>query len=221
MTYTVREKYIWQLMWPQPDDALYIAQPDQYRSELYDRLASPLYPLAFAILTFMFLGPPQTTRQSRTLALVGPDRLSHGATPDRLCQRHCGRPRPIVLGLQFVALIAAILFGLWQISRGKTVEHGTLALRIVSAISDAHRAGDELRSGPMVDRHALTLFCDAVFQLRDRHLRRRGRACRHDRLFRIDAPRRRLAEGDGLDTRRDFACSGFRSSPSTSCRLRC
>jgi lipopolysaccharide export system permease protein len=136
VTYTVREKYIWELMWPQPDDALYVAQPDQYRSELYDRLASPLYPLAFAILTFMFLGPPQTTRQSRTLALLG---LIGSATVLRLIgfvSVVVGVRVPIVLGLQFVALIGAIFLGLWQIARGKTIEHGTLVLRITSAISE-------------------------------------------------------------------------------------
>ncbi|HTV29285.1 MAG TPA: LPS export ABC transporter permease LptF [Xanthobacteraceae bacterium] len=136
VTYTVREKYIWQLMWPDPTDALYIAQPDQYRSELYDRLASPLYPLAFAILTFMFLGPPQTTRQSRTLALVG---LIVSATALRLIgfvSTIVGVRVPVVLGLQFVALAAVMVFGWWRITRGRTVEHGTLTLRIVSAISD-------------------------------------------------------------------------------------
>ena len=71
VVYTVREKYIWELLWPRADDALYAAQPDQYRSELHDRLATPLYPLAFVILAYTFLGPPQTTRQSRTLALLG------------------------------------------------------------------------------------------------------------------------------------------------------
>lgn len=136
VTYTVREKYLWELMWPNPDDALYIAQPDQYRSELYDRLASPLYPLAFAILTFMFLGPPQTTRQSRSLALVG---LVVSASALRLIgfvSAIVGVRVPVVLSLQFVALTGAILFGLWRIAGGKTVEHGTLTLRIVSAISD-------------------------------------------------------------------------------------
>ena len=71
VVYTVREQYIWDLLWPRPDDALYKAQPDQYRSELHDRLATPIYPFAFVILAFAFLGPPQTTRQSRTLALLG------------------------------------------------------------------------------------------------------------------------------------------------------
>ena len=84
VTYTVREKYIWELMWPKPDDPLYIAQPDQYRSELYDRLASPLYPLAFAILTFMFLGPPPDYAAESHACTSRSDRLRHGPAPYRL-----------------------------------------------------------------------------------------------------------------------------------------
>ena len=91
--YTVREKYIWELLWPRPDDALYLAQPDQYRSELSDRLATPLYPLAFIILAFAFLGPPQTTRQSRTLALLGMIGVVSLLRLARLRQRHRRRAR--------------------------------------------------------------------------------------------------------------------------------
>jgi lipopolysaccharide export system permease protein len=134
--YTVREKYIWELIWPQADDTLYASQPDQYRSELYDRLATPLYPLAFAILTFMFLGPPQTTRQSRTLALAG---LIGSALALRLVgfvSVIVGVRFPSVLAVQFIAIAGAIIVGLVQISRGKTIEHGTMATRLVNAISE-------------------------------------------------------------------------------------
>ncbi len=134
--YTVREKYIWDLMWPRPGDALYAAQPDQYRSELYDRLATPLYPLAFVILTYMFLGPPQTTRQSRTLAMLG---LIVSATALRLigfASVIIGVRVPSILAVQFIALAATITFGLLQISRGRTVEHTTFMTRIVSIIGE-------------------------------------------------------------------------------------
>jgi len=136
VNYTVREKYIWELMWPRPDDALYVAQPDQYRSELYDRLASPLYPLAFAILAYMFLGPPQTTRQSRTLALLG---LIISATVLRsigFASVIVGVREPGVLAAQFIALIGTIAGGLVQISRGKTVEHGAAVTRFITTISE-------------------------------------------------------------------------------------
>jgi lipopolysaccharide export system permease protein len=134
--YTVREKYIWELMWPRPDDALYVAQPEQYRSELYDRLATPLYPLAFAVLTYMFLGPPQTTRQSRTLALLG---LIGSATALRLigfASVIIGVRVPGALAVQFVVLFGTIAVALVQISGGKTIEHGTMATKIVNAISE-------------------------------------------------------------------------------------
>jgi len=136
VTYTVREKYIWELMWPRPDDTLYATQADQYRSELFDRLATPIYPIAFVILTYMFLGPPQTTRQSRTLALLG---LIGSATALRLlgfASTIIGVRVPGMLALQFVALFGTIAFGLLQISRGRSVEHAAFMTRIVTAITE-------------------------------------------------------------------------------------
>ncbi|MGH6674388.1 MAG: LPS export ABC transporter permease LptF [Xanthobacteraceae bacterium] len=136
VTYSVRERYIWELMWPRPDDPLYATQADQYRSELSDRLATPLYPIAFVILTFMFLGPPQTTRQSRTLALLG---LIGSATALRLlgfASAIIGVRVPSMLGLQFVALFGTIILGVVQISRGRSVEHAAFMTRIVTAISE-------------------------------------------------------------------------------------
>ena len=71
VVYNTHEKYIWELLWPRPDDPLFVAQPGEYQSELHDRFATPLYPLAFVILAYAFLGPPQTTRQSRALSALG------------------------------------------------------------------------------------------------------------------------------------------------------
>jgi lipopolysaccharide export system permease protein len=132
----VREKYLWELIWPAANDPVYAKQPDQYRSEMYDRLATPFYPLAFAILTYMFLGPPQTTRQSRTLGTLG---LAGTAAIVRLAgflSVVAGVKVPAMLSLQFVALAAAIGVGLWQISRGKAVEHAAFVHRIATAVTE-------------------------------------------------------------------------------------
>jgi lipopolysaccharide export system permease protein len=66
---TARERYLWELANPDPKDMLYLAQPGTFRAEFHDRLAAPLYPLAFAVLAYAFLGFPATTRQSRAFAL--------------------------------------------------------------------------------------------------------------------------------------------------------
>src|SRR5262249_6464620 len=58
-----RERYLWELMAPDPNDTAFKAQPGAFRAELHDRLAAPFYPLAFAVLAYAFLGTPATTRQ--------------------------------------------------------------------------------------------------------------------------------------------------------------
>jgi lipopolysaccharide export system permease protein len=136
VVYNTREKYIWELLWPRPDDALYVAQPNEYRSELHDRLATPLYPLAFVILAYTFLGPPQTTRQSRALALLG---LIGAVALLRLVgflSVIVGAHTPSVLAVQYVALFGSIIAGSWQISRGHALEPAAAVSRIATAITE-------------------------------------------------------------------------------------
>jgi len=136
VVYNTHERYIWELLWPRKDDALYAAQPGEYRSELHDRLAAPLYPLAFVILAFMFLGPPQTTRQSRALALLG---LVGAVSVLRLIgflSVITGVRAPSVLALQYVALVGAIVAGCWQISRGQALEPTKAVSKLATALSE-------------------------------------------------------------------------------------
>ena len=65
----IRERYLWELLSPPADDPVYKQLPGQFRAELHDRFMSPIYPFAFAALTFAFLGAPRTTRQSRNFSI--------------------------------------------------------------------------------------------------------------------------------------------------------
>jgi lipopolysaccharide export system permease protein len=65
----IRERYLWELLAPKEDDAIYKQIPGQFRQELHDRFLAPIYPFAFAALTFAFLGAPRTTRQSRNFSM--------------------------------------------------------------------------------------------------------------------------------------------------------
>jgi lipopolysaccharide export system permease protein len=134
--YTVREKYIWDLIWPKPDDPVYQAQADEYLSELHDRLSTPLYPLAFVIVAFAFLGPPQTTRQSRTLALMGMIGIIAVLRLIGFVSVIVGVRVPAVLSLQYIALFGAIGAGLWQIGRGRAVEPAAAVSKVATAITD-------------------------------------------------------------------------------------
>ena len=69
--YSARERYLWELYDPDRADTVFADQPNQVRAEFHDRITAPFYPLAFVILTYAYLGAPRTTRQSRTMSLLG------------------------------------------------------------------------------------------------------------------------------------------------------
>jgi lipopolysaccharide export system permease protein len=65
-----RERYTSELVNPDLNDPVYKTSPGSYASELHERLASPLYACAFVLVVLAFMGQAQTTRTSRTLAVV-------------------------------------------------------------------------------------------------------------------------------------------------------
>jgi lipopolysaccharide export system permease protein len=136
IVYSAREKYIWELLHPPTNEPNYQTQKDTYRSELSDRLASTLYPFTFLILAYAFLGPPQTTRQSRTLAMLSLILLASLLRLIGFISVIVGVRIPIILSLQFIALFGAMLAGLWQISRGKAVEVGPMVAKIATAVGE-------------------------------------------------------------------------------------
>jgi lipopolysaccharide export system permease protein len=120
--YSIRERYLWQLISPDAGDQFYIEQPGQFRAELHDRLISPLYPMAFVIIAFAYLGAPRTNRQSRTVSMIG---AIGGVSLLRLTgfvSTVFGANMPWLLSLQYVAMIVACGGGLYVIRRGLILE---------------------------------------------------------------------------------------------------
>ncbi len=65
-----RERNTSELLNPDPEDPVWKHTPGRYRSELHDRLAGALYPIAYVFLALAFVGQAQTTRQNRTQGVV-------------------------------------------------------------------------------------------------------------------------------------------------------
>src|SRR5579864_8778262 len=120
--YSIRERYLWQLLVPDPKDPLYIEQPGQFRAELHDRLVAPLYPIAFTIIAFAYLGAPRTNRQSRTLSMLG---AIGGVALLRLIgfiSTVFGATMPWLLPVQYLAIAASCACGLYVIRNGLILE---------------------------------------------------------------------------------------------------
>ncbi|MCF8478043.1 MAG: LPS export ABC transporter permease LptF [Pseudolabrys sp.] len=120
--YSIRERYLWQLLFPDPKDQFYIEQPGQFRAELHDRLVAPLYPLAFTVIAFAYLGAPRTNRQSRTLSMVGTIGAVALLRLSGFASTVFGAGSPWMLAVQYIALAASFGGGIYVIRTGLILE---------------------------------------------------------------------------------------------------
>ena len=118
----IRERYIWELLWPDPNDPIYKQLPGQFRAELHDRFMAPIYPFAFAALTFAFLGAPRTTRQSRNFSIGGSIFAVFGLRMIGFACSVMTVTSPMAAVVQYGALFAGIVIGIWLIIAGIVVE---------------------------------------------------------------------------------------------------
>ena len=121
-TLGIRERYIWELLSPSPEDPVYKQLPGQFRAELHDRFMAPIYPFAFAALTFAFLGTPRTTRQSRNFSIGGSILAVFGLRMAGFACSVMTVKTPSMAAVQYLMLFSSIGIGLWMIVGGVVVE---------------------------------------------------------------------------------------------------
>jgi lipopolysaccharide export system permease protein len=133
--YGVRERYIWDLIWPDPEDQLFKSQPGQFRAELNERIVAPLYPVVFVVIAYAFLGAPRTTRQSRGMSMglaiagVGGIRLIGFASTVMSVQT------PMMLVVLYGSIAAVLILGLRAIGNGAILEPPAFVTNAVAALS--------------------------------------------------------------------------------------
>ena len=130
----VRERNLWDVAFPDPNDPTYKQVPTHFRAELHDRLAAPIYPIAFTTLCFAILGAPRTSRQSReisivmTIALIGALRLTGFA-----CNVVAAQSVAAVFVL-WGSIGLAFGFGVYAIARGAVIEPPAFMTNLAATI---------------------------------------------------------------------------------------
>jgi lipopolysaccharide export system permease protein len=128
----IRERYLWELLWPAANDPVYAQLSGQFRAELHDRFMAPIYPFAFAALTFAFLGAPRTTRQSRNFSIGCAILAVFGLRMAGFACSVVTVKSPFAAALQYLMLAAAIGAGLWIIIVGAVVEPPAALLETIN-----------------------------------------------------------------------------------------
>jgi lipopolysaccharide export system permease protein len=146
--YSVQERFPWELYDPPADDTLFRDQPGQFRAELHNRILTPLYPIAFVILTFAYLGAPRTTRQSRAMSLVAAIVVIAALRGVGFIGTISGVRTPAFLVLPYLTLIATVILGYWGIARGLIIEPPAFVMNAINAALEGLARRTAVATGP-------------------------------------------------------------------------
>jgi lipopolysaccharide export system permease protein len=111
-------------------------EPAQIRAELHDRITAPLYPLAFVVLTYAYLGAPRTTRQNRTMSLMAAISGLAALRGLGFVGTIAGAHTPIALLLPYLALITTFVLGYVAISRGVIIEPPVFIANVITRVME-------------------------------------------------------------------------------------
>lgn len=118
-SYKPRERYTRELLSIDPADPALKGGYGRIRAELNDRLASPLYPLAFVVVAYAALGQARNNRQSRGLAALAATCIVLAIRIGGYGAVGLSAAVPSALFLVYGLPLAAICIGLGYIYRGR------------------------------------------------------------------------------------------------------
>jgi lipopolysaccharide export system permease protein len=134
INFSAQERFPWELLNPPADDPIAQAQLGGFRAEFHNRLTAPLYPLAFLVVTFAYLGAPRTTRQSRAMSLAGALLVISALRGIGFFGSVTGASKPFALIIPYAAIAIVIALGTWGILRGVIIEPPAFVTRAVDRL---------------------------------------------------------------------------------------
>ena len=108
-----RERYIGDLISPDPNDKIAKTFYGQLRSELHERLSTPLYPLVFVVIAIALLGHARTTRESRWGQILTAFGLAVGLRVVGITANNLVTINAWALVLVYAIPLGAIFFAAW------------------------------------------------------------------------------------------------------------
>lgn len=110
-SYKPKERFLIELLNPDPNDPQYQKRPGKFRSELHERLANPLYPIVFALIALAYLGYARTNRQARLHSIAAAFGLAVLVRGAGLAATNLAVKEPWAVWLIYAIPVGAILAG--------------------------------------------------------------------------------------------------------------
>lgn len=122
VAYGVHEYYFWELINPAPNDPVYLQSPGLFRAEFHDRLTAPIFALAFAAVSFAFLGSPRTTRQSRNFSMGSAIAAVFALRASGFACSVLSAKSQFAAPAQYLILAVTLGASFWIVSKGTVIE---------------------------------------------------------------------------------------------------
>ncbi|MEQ1672551.1 MAG: LptF/LptG family permease, partial [Hyphomicrobium sp.] len=131
-----RERYYSELVTTDPKCRSCKTQAGQFRSELHERFASMLYPIAFAFIIIAFVGQARSTRSSRMESLVVAFLAAAGCRLGGLALNNLVTAKAAYVPAMYLLPVAAIALSLLVIKGADRHRSGLGAIdKIVEALA--------------------------------------------------------------------------------------
>jgi lipopolysaccharide export system permease protein len=123
-----REQYTSELFFPDMNNPTNKRNAGRIRSELHERLSTPLYPLAFVFIAVALLGHARTTRESRWMQIIAAFGIAVGLRVAGFAAGNLTALNAWAVGLVYALPLGAILIAAW-------VAHVRMAPQLRSRLS--------------------------------------------------------------------------------------
>jgi len=115
--YKNRERYLGELLYPEPTSKRYQQAPGRFWAEVHERFSNPLYPIAFALIALAWVGQAQSTRQNRMHYVTAAFVIAVGARVAGLALNNMVSLETVLAPLLYVLPIAAAGLAIWLMSQ--------------------------------------------------------------------------------------------------------
>ncbi|MEO1207063.1 MAG: LPS export ABC transporter permease LptF [Pseudomonadota bacterium] len=132
-----KERYLGQLLNPDPNDPYFKNRPGKFRSELHERFSNPLYPIAFVLIALAAMGQARSTRQNRMEGIIIGAVAGFGCRLTGLAVNNLVASNEAFVPLMYAIPIGAAVISIVAIWRGARQRGGlTLRDRIAFTVAD-------------------------------------------------------------------------------------
>ncbi len=126
-----RERYLFELLNPDPESAQFKARPGQFRTELHDRFSNSLYPLAFVLIALASVGQAQSTRKSLNERMIVGFVAAASCRLTGLALNNLVAVDPLFVPIMYLLPISAMIVSLFMIRRNARPRVGRSRLLVI------------------------------------------------------------------------------------------